>query len=44
MKENSLGTLVCKPPRSEFIEALGRFEVSAFQYSVDEIAEEVNSE
>ena len=26
--------------RSEFIEALGRFEVSAFQYSVDEIAEE----
>ena len=30
--------------RSEFIEALGRFEVSAFQYNVDEIAEEVNRE
>ena len=30
--------------RSEFIAALGRFEVSAFQYSVDEIAEEVNRE
>ena len=30
--------------RSEFIEALGRFEVSVFQYSVDEIAEEVNRE
>ena len=30
--------------RREFIEALGRFEVSAFQYRVDEIAEKVNSE
>lgn len=30
--------------RSEFIEALGRFKVSAFQYDVDEIAEEVNRE
>lgn len=30
--------------RSEFIEALGRFKVSAFQYEVDEIAEEVNRE
>ncbi len=30
--------------RSEFIAALGRFKVSAFQYDVDEIAEEVNRE
>ena len=30
--------------RSEFIAALGRFAVSPFQYSVDEIAEEVNRE
>ena len=30
--------------RSEFISALGRFKVSAFQYDVDEIAEEVNRE
>ena len=30
--------------RSEFIEALGRLEVSVFQYSLDEIAEEVNRE
>ena len=30
--------------RSEFIAALGRFQVSAFQYEVDEIAEEVNRE
>ncbi len=30
--------------RSEFIAALGRFEVSPYQYSVDEIAEEVNRE
>ena len=30
--------------RSEFIAALGRFEVSVFQYNVDEIAEEVNRE
>ncbi len=30
--------------RSEFIAALGRFHVSVFQYSVDEIAEEVNRE
>lgn len=30
--------------RSEFIAALDRFKVSAFQYDVDEIAEEVNSE
>ena len=30
--------------RSEFIAALGRFKVSAFQYSVDEIAEEANRE
>ncbi|MYC15629.1 MAG: UPF0175 family protein [Gemmatimonadetes bacterium] len=30
--------------RGEFIEALGRFEVSVFQYSVDEIAEEVSRE
>ena len=28
--------------RSEFISALGRFEVSIFQYNMDEIAEEVN--
>ena len=28
--------------RSEFISALGRFEVSVFQYNMDEIAEEVN--
>lgn len=27
---------------SEFISALGRFEVSVFQYNMDEIAEEVN--
>ncbi len=30
--------------RSEFISALGRFEVSVFQYNVDEIAEEVDRE
>ena len=30
--------------RSKFIAALGRFKVSAFQYDVDEIAEEVNRE
>ena len=30
--------------RSEFISALGRFEVSVFQYDMDEIAEEVNRE
>ena len=30
--------------RSEFIAALGRFQVSAFQYDADEIAEEVNRE
>ncbi len=30
--------------RREFIAALGRFKVSAFQYDVDEIVEEVNSE
>ncbi len=30
--------------RSEFISALGRFEVSVFQYSIDEIAEEVDRE
>ena len=30
--------------RSEFISALGRFEVSIFQYNMDEIAEEVNRE
>ena len=30
--------------RSEFISALGRFEVSLFQYNMDEIAEEVNRE
>ena len=30
--------------RSEFISALGRFEVSVFQYDIDEIAEEVNRE
>ncbi len=30
--------------RSEFIAALDRFKVSAFQYEVDEIAEEVNRE
>ncbi len=28
--------------RSEFISALGRFEVSVFQYNMDEIAEEMN--
>ena len=28
--------------RSEFISALGRFEVSIFQYNMDEIAEEVD--
>ena len=28
--------------RSEFISALGRFEVSVFQYDKNEIAEEVN--
>ena len=30
--------------RSEFISALGRFEVSVFQYNMDEIAEEVDRE
>ena len=30
--------------RSQFISALGRFEVSAFQYDVAEIIEEVNRE
>ena len=30
--------------RSEFISALGRFEVSVFQYDIDEIAEEVDRE
>ena len=30
--------------RSEFISALGRFEVPLFQYNMDEIAEEVNRE
>ena len=30
--------------RSEFISALGRFEVSVFQYNIDEIAEEVDRE
>ncbi|MDE2735241.1 MAG: UPF0175 family protein [Gemmatimonadota bacterium] len=30
--------------RSEFISALGRFEISIFQYNMDEIAEEVNRE
>ena len=30
--------------RSEFIAALGRFKVSAFQYDADEIAEEANRE
>ena len=30
--------------RSQFISALGRFEVSAFQYDVAEITEEVNRE
>ena len=30
--------------RSEFISALGRFEVSIFQHNIDEIAEEVNRE
>ena len=30
--------------RSEFISALGRFEVSVFQYSIDEIAEEADRE
>ena len=30
--------------RSEFIDALGRYEVSPFQYDVDEIAEEVERE
>ena len=30
--------------RSEFIAALDRFKVSAFQYSVDKISEEVNRE
>lgn len=30
--------------RSEFIAALGRFQVSAFQYDADEIAEEANRE
>lgn len=30
--------------RSEFIDALGRFKVSVFQYDVDEIAEEVERE
>ena len=30
--------------RSEFISALGRFEVSVFQYNIDEITEEVNRE
>ena len=30
--------------RSEFIQALSRFNVSAFQYSVDELAEEVDRE
>ena len=30
--------------RSEFISARGRFEVSVFQYDIDEIAEEVDRE
>ena len=30
--------------RSEFISALGRFNVSGFQYTIDEIAEEVDRE
>ena len=30
--------------RSQFISALGRFEVSAFQYDIAEIKEEVNRE
>ena len=40
----SRATEIAGLSRAAFIDALGQFQVSAFQYDVDEIAEEVDRE